>query len=104
LEFSGDLPCDKKERVCTGRDQTHVLRSADPVPIPIDHDYQHKILNYKPSSGKLQFKEWKSPLPEYFVPRPCWYFTFLYAGRAGMDKYIAFVTVNSLIIDIKLWM
>jgi hypothetical protein len=30
----------------------------------------------------MQFWEWKSPLlvPERFVPRPCWYFTFLHAG------------------------
>ncbi len=34
-------------------------------------------------SGKLQFWEWKSPqlVPEHSVPRPCWFFTFLHAGR-----------------------
>ncbi len=37
----------------------------------------------KPSSGKLQFWEWeKTPLvPEHFVPRPYWYFTFFQAGN-----------------------
>ncbi len=42
-----------------------------------------KVFKMKPSSGKLQFWEWEKTLLvlEDFVPRPCWYFTFLHAGN-----------------------
>jgi hypothetical protein len=43
----------------------------------------------KLSSGKLQFWEWEKTLvvPEHFVPRPYWYFTFLHAGNvSGMEE------------------
>jgi hypothetical protein len=44
---------------------------------------EYKIQIMKLSSGKLQFCDWKSPLlaREHIVLRPCWYFTFLHAGR-----------------------
>jgi hypothetical protein len=42
-----------------------------------------KVLKMKLSSGKLQFWEWEKTLwvPEHFVLRPYWYFTFLHAGN-----------------------
>jgi hypothetical protein len=45
------------------------------------HALLQKVLKMKPSSGKLQFREWEKTLlvPEHFVPRPCWYFTFFHA-------------------------
>ncbi len=41
------------------------------------------LLKMKPSSGKVQAWEWKTPVlvPEHFAPCPYWYFTFFHAGN-----------------------
>jgi hypothetical protein len=47
-----------------------------------------KVLKMKLSSGKLQFWEWEKTLLvlEHFVPRPCWYLTFLHAGNVFRQR------------------
>ncbi len=52
-------------------------------PAGLEPTLLQKVLKMKPSSGKLQFWEGEKTLllPEHFVPRPYWYFTFLHAGN-----------------------